>query len=190
MASPWNLLARLMPKRWKEPQGGLADDVKSKEVTSPEPVEGATDKTPNSGDRSVQGEPQSADQSDTIMTGPVHPAEAASSAQRKVDLESATLVDAAGATLSDDAHFTATPIYDALTSSPSRKRPRGKQKRSQESNVVKSVEVFPQLPTSGPTFSDEVQSLDDEIRLLRDQLARKLQLQNAQLRRMLERFER
>ncbi|EJZ17856.1 hypothetical protein RCCGEPOP_28634 [Rhizobium sp. Pop5] len=33
-------------------------------------------------------------------------------------------------------------------------------------------------------------SLDDEIRMLRDQLARKLTLQNAQLRKMLERFER
>ena len=32
--------------------------------------------------------------------------------------------------------------------------------------------------------------LDNEIRMLRDQLARKLTLQNAQLRKMLERFER
>ncbi|WP_164902807.1 MHYT domain-containing protein [Rhizobium sp. WSM1325] len=32
--------------------------------------------------------------------------------------------------------------------------------------------------------------IDDEIRVLRDQLARKLTLQNAQLRKMLERFER
>lgn len=190
MASPWNLLARLMPKRWKEPQGGLADDVKSREATSPEPVEVTTDKTPNSGDRSVQGEPQSADQFDTIMTGPVHSAEAGSSAQRRVDLESPMLVDAAGAALSDDAHFTATPTYDALTSSSSRKRPSAKQKRRQASNAIKSVEVVPHLPTSVPTFSGEAQSLDEEIKLLRDQLARKLQRQNAQLKRMLERFER
>lgn len=33
-------------------------------------------------------------------------------------------------------------------------------------------------------------NLDEEIRLLRDQLARKLKLQNAQLRKMLGRFER
>jgi hypothetical protein len=32
-------------------------------------------------------------------------------------------------------------------------------------------------------------SLDDEIRVLRRQLAEKLRLQNAQLRKMLERFE-
>jgi hypothetical protein len=39
-------------------------------------------------------------------------------------------------------------------------------------------------------MSDDAISLDGEIRLLRDQLARKLRLQNAQLKRMLDRFER
>ncbi|NEJ72862.1 hypothetical protein GR197_20360 [Rhizobium phaseoli] len=39
------------------------------------------------------------------------------------------------------------------------------------------------------SHADEI-SLDEDIRVLRGQLARKLKLQNAQLRKMLERFER
>lgn len=39
-------------------------------------------------------------------------------------------------------------------------------------------------------LSDDAINLDKEIALLRDQLARKLQIQNTQLKRMLQRFER
>jgi hypothetical protein len=38
--------------------------------------------------------------------------------------------------------------------------------------------------------SDDTISLDDEIKVLREQLAIKLKIQNAQLKKMLERFER
>jgi hypothetical protein len=44
-------------------------------------------------------------------------------------------------------------------------------------------------PSANPFF-DEASSLDTDIRQLKDQLAGKLRLQNAQLRKMLERFER
>jgi hypothetical protein len=44
-------------------------------------------------------------------------------------------------------------------------------------------------PSATPFF-DEASSLDADIRQLKDQLAGKLRLQNAQLRKMLERFER
>lgn len=188
MASPWNLLARLMPKRWKEPQGGLADDVKSDEATSPEPVEAATDNTPHSNDRLVEGEPQPAHQADEGVIVPEHSATAVSRVRVKVGLESA--VDAAGPVLSDDGDFTAISTHNVLTPAPSKKGANAKTKRTQETSVVKSVEVFHQRPTSVPTFADEAQGLDEEIRELRDQLARKLQSQNAQLKRMLERFER
>ncbi|WP_210199521.1 hypothetical protein [Rhizobium sp. R339] len=45
-------------------------------------------------------------------------------------------------------------------------------------------------PLAAPVVSNNFQDLDDEIRQLRSQLAKKLQLQNAQLRKMLERFDR
>jgi len=192
MASPWKFLERLT-SRWqerKETPDGRTTDVTSGEGTSPEPVEAATDNTQSSSDRLVEGEPQPADQSDAGIAVPEHSAKAGSRVQGRVDLESAKLVDAAGPALSDGADFTATPIHQALTLPSSKKRPSGKQRQSQEASVAKSVEVVIEIPTSVPTFSDEVESLDAEIRLLRDQLARKLQLQNAQLRMMLERFER
>jgi hypothetical protein len=49
--------------------------------------------------------------------------------------------------------------------------------------------VLPPSPAA-PTVPNDTISLDEEIKPLRNQLARKLQLQNAQLERMLERFER
>ncbi|WP_431324442.1 hypothetical protein [Rhizobium sp. YTU87027] len=45
-------------------------------------------------------------------------------------------------------------------------------------------------PSTAAVVSNEFQDLDDEIQQLRSQLAKKLQRQNAQLRQMLERFER
>ena len=45
----------------------------------------------------------------------------------------------------------------------------------------------PPVVSANPLF-DEATSLDDDIKQLRDQLAQKLRLQNAQLRKMLERF--
>jgi predicted nucleic acid-binding Zn ribbon protein len=47
-----------------------------------------------------------------------------------------------------------------------------------------------QVPPARSIPSNKTLSLDDEIRVLRGQLAKKLRLQNAQLRKMLERFER
>lgn len=52
------------------------------------------------------------------------------------------------------------------------------------------LDVVPQSSADVPTVSDDTVSLDEEIRVLRQQLAKKLQQQNAQLKRMLERFER
>jgi hypothetical protein len=191
MASPWKFLERLT-SRWrgsKEQLDGVTDDVNSEEAVSPEPVDAAaTDNTQNSSDRLVEREQRPADRSDADMTVRELSAKAASRLQGKVDLESARPVGASDPGLSDDAD--ARPTRDAPTYLPSQKRLNAKRKRSQKARLVKSVEVIPQQLTSVLTFSDEVQSLDAGIGLLRDQLARKLQLQNAQLRMMLERFDR
>ncbi|AUX78739.1 hypothetical protein [Sinorhizobium fredii] len=44
-------------------------------------------------------------------------------------------------------------------------------------------------PSSRDLFFHDVETLDEEIKMLRTQLARKLYLQNVQLKKMLERFE-
>lgn len=182
MASPWKFLARLTSRLGgsKERRDGLIDE--SKEAARLDPVEAAPDNTPNPNNRLVEGEPQPADQSDALVSVMEQSLEAGGSVQGIVDLESAKLGDAVDPALPDDANFIATSTHDALTFSPSKKRPSAKQKRSREASVIESVEGFPKLPTSAPTFPEAVQSLDEEIRRLRDQLARKLQLQNAHLR--------
>ncbi len=65
-------------------------------------------------------------------------------------------------------------------------------KRSIARNVARAtrVEYGSGAPVPAPqmTFSEEVLALDGDIRQLRRQLAEKLSLQNAQLKKMLERF--
>ncbi|NKN03063.1 hypothetical protein [Rhizobium leguminosarum] len=63
-------------------------------------------------------------------------------------------------------------------------------KRSARGKKAARDEAIPPPSPGVPAVSDDAIRLDEEIRLLRDQLARKLQLQNAQLKRMLQRFER
>ncbi|MGO6667010.1 hypothetical protein ACCS43_16780, partial [Rhizobium ruizarguesonis] len=63
-------------------------------------------------------------------------------------------------------------------------------KRSRQVKKAKVDDVVSQPSPHVRIMSDDAISLDGEIRLLRDQLARKLRLQNAQLKRMLDRFER
>lgn len=188
MASPWKFLARLTSRRreWKEPRDGLIGDTKPEEATNAGSTEVATD---NSGARLVAGVPQHADQPDAVLTVREHSAEASSGVQGNVDVGSAKLVDAADRALFDDRVFTVNPTHDALTFSFSKTGPSTKQKRSQKARAIKPIEAIPQLPANLPTFYDEVQSLDEEIKLLRNRLVRGLQLQNEQLRMMLGRFE-
>lgn len=65
-------------------------------------------------------------------------------------------------------------------------------KRSIARNVARAtrVEYGSGTPAPAPqtTFCEEVLALDEDIRQLRRQLAEKLSLQNAQLKKMLERF--
>lgn len=56
--------------------------------------------------------------------------------------------------------------------------------------AVADSEQSVQSSSSQENFFDEVASLDEEIRVLRGELAQKLHLQNVQLEKMLERFAR
>ncbi|WP_105439947.1 hypothetical protein [Neorhizobium sp. T25_13] len=78
--------------------------------------------------------------------------------------------------------------HDALKSSQTGEG--ATRKRSTRHKKTEPIEAVPPPSLGVPAVSDDAIRLDEEIRLLRDQLARKLQLQNAQLKRMLERFER
>ncbi len=74
---------------------------------------------------------------------------------------------------------------------PSRLAGKGRVNRIAQSPMATGVETAQQSPSaSGNPFFDEAASLDEDIKQLREQLAQKLRLQNAQLREMLKRFER
>ncbi|MCJ9722188.1 hypothetical protein MOV66_10945 [Agrobacterium sp. SHOUNA12C] len=73
---------------------------------------------------------------------------------------------------------------------PSKVAGKGRAGRIAPSHKAAVGEPVPQSPSaSGSPFFDEAASLDDDIKQLKDQLAQKLRLQNAQLRKMLKRFE-
>jgi len=84
---------------------------------------------------------------------------------------------------------------ESQTSKKSPRTPRTKRaKRTRTDTVSESTAVAigdqsAQSSSSREKFFDEVASLDEEIRLLRRQLAQKLHLQNVQLIKMLERFD-
>lgn len=72
------------------------------------------------------------------------------------------------------------PLHIAARTSIEQSRPHHVSKESRRKNAVAILKA---------SHADKI-ALDEEIRVLRGELARKLKLQNAQLRTMLERFER
>jgi hypothetical protein len=89
------------------------------------------------------------------------------------------------------------PANEVIARSPRRSQPRTakRAKQSSEPAVAETAittsdgQDAQPVPSRGPEFFDEVAGLDGEIRQLRAALARKLSSQNAQLRKMLERFD-
>ncbi len=186
MASPWKLLAGLVSRRRQQKQElGSTDDVKPDASTIAEPTETAADNRLNAADSAANEKPVIREEREAVSADPAHAAEAVGSVNDTTDVKSATLTKAVGPALSNEADVAAYAAPKALPvgEGPTRKRSR-RSKKAQTITVV--------LPSSpGVTaVSDDAVSLDGEIRLLRDQLATKLRLQNAQLKRMLDRFER
>ncbi|MBY3134455.1 MULTISPECIES: hypothetical protein [Rhizobium] len=183
MASPWKLLARLVsPRRQQRPEQSSTDDVKPEVLAIAKPTGIAARNELDAIDGPADGKPVTYDQPEATPADPERSKETAGGLHGTADFEAANSADPA---LSDDVGTTARDARKALQTGegPTRKR----------SRRGKTTETMKAAPTRAPTItsvSDEAISLDAEIRLLREQLARKLQLQNAQLKAMLERFER
>ncbi|WP_281979146.1 hypothetical protein [Pseudorhizobium flavum] len=77
---------------------------------------------------------------------------------------------------------------DAAELQPAVEGPARKQKSP--SKHTRPAVVADQVSQGARGRSDDTISLDDEIKVLREQLASRLKIQNAQLKKMLERFER
>jgi hypothetical protein len=170
MASPWKFLARLVsPRRQQRQEHGSTDDVKSDVLAVAKPTETAANNGLNGADRRANEKPVAHEESAAVSA----------------DLESSRLVKAADPAFSDE---TDTAAHAAPKPSPVGGGP--PRRRSGRSKKAKTIEVVSERSPGVPIVSNDEISLDGEIKLLRAQLARKLQIQNAQLTRMLERFER
>ena len=177
MASPWKFLARLVSPRRQPKEENGPTEVKPDVSANARPSETVADEELNSTDRSVAAEPQS--------TGLEHSGDVTSGVRGTLDIESATVVGAVDPGPSVNADTAPHGTSDRLQSGEATTR-----KQSRRSKKGEAVGAAPRPTSAVATRSDDAISLDEEIRLLRDQLTIKLQLQNAQLKRMLERFER
>ncbi|AXA43296.1 hypothetical protein [Rhizobium leguminosarum] len=171
MASPWKLFARLVsPRRQQRQEHGSTDEVKSDVLAVAEPSETAADNRLNAADPPLDEKSVPHDQSEAVSAA---------------GLVGARPLDRADPALSDDADTTAHDAPKPLQAGEGAMR-----KRSRRGKKAERAEVIPSPSPGVPTVSDDAIILDEEIRLLRDRLRRKLQLQNAQLKKMLQRFER
>lgn len=170
MASLWNFVSRFTSRRHREPQRSLPTAVEQQGAATPPAARTVSD--------------------DVARLGEPPPAGAI--AGKRVDavgmaagLGTARATDATAFAVSDHGGTVAAAEPDAQTSLPA---PRAVARRRHKNKPVESV-AGRQLAVA-PTVSDQIISLDDEIKLLRGELIGKLELQNAQLKTMLERFER
>ncbi|MFW8607862.1 hypothetical protein [Rhizobium beringeri] len=181
MASPWKFLARLIsPGREQKRENGSTDEVTPGGLAIAGPIETPAEESLNSAGRPVSDELHRHDQSPATPAEPVHSEEAENGGRDKVERGATRIVHAPGPALSSGTARDAAKIKRTVEVEPRKQRRRGTERVA----IANVSQVF-----QGVHTADEM-NLDEEIRVLRCQLARKLKLQNAQLRKMLERFER
>jgi hypothetical protein len=185
MASPWKFLARLVsPRRQLGQENGSADDVTLDHSAIAKSPEISADETLASTDQPAGEELTPHTQPVATSAAAQHSA-AVSSAPGTRDVESIDVVEAADPVQSESAN-----TVDREAQKPAQLRQGAEPGRRRRSKKIDVLEVVPQSSADVPPVSDATISLDEEIRVLREQLASKLHQQNAQLKRMLERFER
>lgn len=193
MASPWKFLSRLVPRR-REPKQDDAEVAGGKPdvLALPGPAETVAEQSLAASSARPDAEQPSSAVPDPVL---VEPPTIGRTVGEADDVPANVVADVVGSDLapSDLPDTAVVPSPDALDSQRSGEtKPR---KQIGRARKPKPVETAPFPPDrSSPSYqrspSDDPLSLDDEIRVLRGQLAEKLRLQNAQLRKMLERFER
>ena len=184
MASPWKFLARLVSPRRQQGQGhDVADEVTPDDPAIAKSPEISVDETLDSTDQPAGEELTPHSEPIAALTAAQHSA-AVISAPGTRDVESVDIVEAA-----DPVRPVSADSADREALKPPQLRHDVKPGRRRRSMKAGVLDVVPQSSADVPTVSDDTLSLDEEIQLLREQLASKLQLQNAQLKKMLERFE-
>ncbi|MBB5536091.1 hypothetical protein [Rhizobium giardinii] len=184
MASPWKFLARLIsPGREQKSENGSTNEV----TPDPSAIAGQTkppaEESVNSAGRPASEELPRHDQTAAISAEPVLPEEGEKGGRDKVEREAPKVVGAADPALFGDPGIDVTAAHGATnTKRAVEVAPRKQRSRNKEAVAIENV--------SQVNHTADEMNLDEEIRVLRGHLARKLKLQNAQLRNMLKRFER
>ncbi|MBB3650144.1 hypothetical protein FHX14_006388 [Rhizobium sp. BK619] len=178
MASPWKFLARLIsPGREQKKEAGSPSEATPEASATAGLADAAASEGVNGADRPASAETHR--EAVALSLQPVHSEKAENDRAGQVDRKGTRNKGAAAPPLSGGLDIDviaargAADLKRAVEVIPRKQRNRGK-KAGAISDVSHAVEM----------------TLDEEIRVLRAQLAGKLKLQNAQLRKMLERFER
>jgi hypothetical protein len=191
MKSPWNLLTKFTARR-KAPRDGAAqiestaDNRVVEKVTTHDAVPAALDKATSESKLDLQSSASSlpiTGQS-TVMPLISVKIDVTQEDDESIDIHSSPLAKPASGP--DDPKSTLT-IKGKV--SPKRSKIAGVNSLSND-GLASRVHEGVSAQSTMPSFVDEAASVDEEIKRLRTQLAHKLILQNAQLRKMLERFDR
>ncbi|MGX9992604.1 hypothetical protein ACS4RR_026315 (plasmid) [Rhizobium sp. Z1P35] len=187
MASPWKFLARLVSQgREQKRENGSTEKVSPEALPSSGSTETPAEDSLNSDGRPAGEELPRHGQPGAISLKPVHSEEAENDLHDKVDGEVAEIVEVADPATSGGTGIDVTAVHDAARIKRTVKvAPRKQRSRGKEAVAISNGSQASQILHA----ADEM-NLDEEIRVLRGELAGRLKLQNAQLRKMLERFER
>lgn len=185
MASPWKFLARLVSPRLLEKQhDSVIKDVKPDVAAIAGPTETPVKENVKLAEKPTREKAQPFVQSQPVASQPEPLAEIGGELQGTGESRSDERAETSDPTLPDIGAARAHPAPKVgETVKPASAKRRGRAK------TIEAVVVVSQTSPVVSTVSDGM-SLDQEIRVLRDQLASKLRLQNAQLKQMLERFDR
>lgn len=172
MASLWNFVARLTSRRRQDPQQHLPDPDVVDQPGPPRPTV-------------AYAVPDVA----ASVNEPARPGMMAGEPGRTV---AAVDIAAAAATTTDRGSPAVSGRGDGVTAEPDTEQsspaPRALAPRRQKKKDGEAVAG--RQPVYSVTITPQAIGLDDEIKLLRSKLIGKLRLQNAQLKTMLERFDR
>lgn len=189
MASPLKFLRRLVSGRGERKED--ADKVDEAQpdslaISGPDETiaeEGVEDVVRPAGLEPSHQNPSGAVTAETALAG-----EAGAETDDTADGARVSIPAVGGSASESEAGVAVTAAHDAMKGEPAVEGP-AHRRRSRSKNNLPAV-VGAQVSEGPRTPSDERVSLDEEIKLLRGQLASRLKIQNAQLKKMLERFER
>jgi hypothetical protein len=176
MASPLNFLRRLVSRGGERKQ-----DADKGNASTPDDLAIAAP-----AEALAEEDSGHAEQAVSVQTAPVDEAE--TEIYGTADGVRATIPAFGGSASADETDIAVTTANDATEFPPAVEGVT--RKRRAHGKNTKPVVVPTEVSQAPRTASDNTMSLDEEIRMLRGQLAIKLQMQNAQLRKMLERFQR